>query len=159
MDLSLYFIFSVHRPYRIPISDRAAFMVVLPPILGIFLFFLVSNWYVYLFCGISVLAGFAVVKIGKNAHFFGHSVAQNFDEHSHGRDALWDKIISRKTEIKIYIFLKIPRKFTLYIFAIAPIVSLPIYPMLSSSYFVPLSNNHNVFDPKIISVVVCLTQY
>ncbi|KAL3801991.1 hypothetical protein HJC23_010335 [Cyclotella cryptica] len=71
------------RPYRIPISDRASFMVVLPPTLGVILFFLVSNWYVYLFCGMSVLAGFAVVKIGKRAQLFGHLPAQHFDEHSH----------------------------------------------------------------------------
>ena len=61
----------VERPYRIPVSDRAAFLVILPPTLGILFVFLVSNWYTYLFCGLSVLAGSAVVRIAKNANVFG----------------------------------------------------------------------------------------
>ena len=61
----------VERPYRIPVSDRAAFLVILPPTLGILFVFLVSNWYTYLFCGLSVLAGLAVVRIAKKANVFG----------------------------------------------------------------------------------------
>lgn len=64
---------SVQRPYRIPISDRYASLVIIPPVLGIMFVFLVSSWYTYLFCGVSVFAGLVVVRVAKKVQLFGSS--------------------------------------------------------------------------------------
>lgn len=53
----------VERPYRIPISDRAAFLVVLPPTLGIIAMFIVSNWHVYLYTSGTLLLGSGIVRV------------------------------------------------------------------------------------------------
>lgn len=54
---------TVERPYRIPISDRAAFLVVLPPTLGIIAMFIVSNWHVYLYTSGTLLLGSGIVRV------------------------------------------------------------------------------------------------
>jgi len=41
----------MYRPYRVPIPDWAAVLLVLPPIVGILIIFLVSSWYVFGFVG------------------------------------------------------------------------------------------------------------
>ncbi|KAL7462933.1 hypothetical protein ACHAXS_003303 [Conticribra weissflogii] len=46
----------MERPYRVPIPDWAAVLLVLPPMVGILIIFLVSSWYVFGFvCGAMVL--------------------------------------------------------------------------------------------------------
>lgn len=54
----------VQRPYRIPIPDWAAFLIALPPTVGILAIFLVSNWYVYLFSIGAVLFSLVLHKLG-----------------------------------------------------------------------------------------------
>ena len=57
----------MERPYRIPLPDKAAFLVVIPPFFGIIFLFLISNWYTYLSCALSVTAGLTISKIRKDA--------------------------------------------------------------------------------------------
>ncbi|KAL7516449.1 hypothetical protein ACHAWX_001480 [Stephanocyclus meneghinianus] len=54
----------LQRPYRIPIPDWAAFLIALPPTVGILAIFLVSNWYVYLFSIGAVLFSLVLHKLG-----------------------------------------------------------------------------------------------
>ena len=55
----------VQRPYRIPVPDWAAPLVVLPPTLGVLLIFLLSNWYVYIFCAGSLVFGYLMFKLSE----------------------------------------------------------------------------------------------
>jgi len=55
----------MHRPYRIPVPDWAAPLVVLPPTLGVLLIFALSNWFVYIFCAGALLFGFVVFKLSE----------------------------------------------------------------------------------------------
>jgi hypothetical protein len=56
---------TVHRPYRIPVPDWAAILIVIPPTLGIGFIFATSNWYVYVFCAAALLLGFSLSKLSK----------------------------------------------------------------------------------------------
>lgn len=53
----------LQRPYRIPVPDWAAPIIVLPPVLGILLIFALSNWYVYIFCAGSLVFGWLIAKL------------------------------------------------------------------------------------------------
>ena len=55
---------AVHRPYRIPIPDWAAFLLAFPPIVGILAIFLVSNWYVYVFSIGAILISLGIQQLG-----------------------------------------------------------------------------------------------
>ena len=55
----------MHRPYRIPIPDWAAPLVVLPPTLGVLLIFALSNWFVYIFCAGALIFGVVVFKLSE----------------------------------------------------------------------------------------------
>lgn len=52
----------LQRPYRVPIPDWAAPIIVMPPTLGILVIFATSNWYVYYFCAGIVVAGVILFK-------------------------------------------------------------------------------------------------
>jgi len=52
----------LQRPYRIPVPDWAAVLIVIPPTLGIFVIFATSNWYVYYFCTGIVVVGIIIFK-------------------------------------------------------------------------------------------------
>lgn len=71
----------MHRPYRIPIPDWAAALVVIPPYLGILLLFAVSNWYVYFFCAASVAFGLSLHKLAEVCKQRGWA---NYEESSDG---------------------------------------------------------------------------
>lgn len=47
----------LERPYRIPVPDWAAVLIIIPPTLGIFAIIATSNWYVYVFSAGAVLFG------------------------------------------------------------------------------------------------------
>jgi len=51
------------RPYRIPIPDWAAPLLVLPPVTGILVILAISNWYVYMFSIGSVAIGVGLFKL------------------------------------------------------------------------------------------------
>jgi hypothetical protein len=70
----------VERPYRIPVPDRAAFLVTIPPTLGILFVFLVSNWYTYLFSGLSVIVGLTIVKVGKEVNYCGKARGRGVED-------------------------------------------------------------------------------
>ena len=53
----------LQRPYRIPVPDWAAPIIVLPPVMGILLIFALSNWYVYIFCAGSLVFGWLIAKL------------------------------------------------------------------------------------------------
>ena len=55
----------VQRPYRIPIPDWAAVILVIPPVFGIFVIFAISNWYVYVFCTGAVIFGILLFKLSE----------------------------------------------------------------------------------------------
>lgn len=55
----------LQRPYRIPIPDWAAVLLVLPPTFGMLLVILISNWYVYLFCIGAVLLSLSLFKFSE----------------------------------------------------------------------------------------------
>ena len=54
----------MERPYRIPIPNWAAFLVVTPPTIGILAIFLLGNWYVNIFSVVSIGLGLALTKLG-----------------------------------------------------------------------------------------------
>ena len=51
------------RPYRIPIPDWAASLLVLPPVMGILVILAISSWYVYMFIIGSVVVGVGLFKL------------------------------------------------------------------------------------------------
>lgn len=51
------------RPYRVPISDEASVLLVLPPCLAILLIFAVSSWVTYLFVFMVFLLSLGLVSI------------------------------------------------------------------------------------------------
>jgi hypothetical protein len=55
----------VPRPYRIPVPDWAAILIVIPPTLGIGFIFATSNWYVYIFCAGALVLGFSLSILSK----------------------------------------------------------------------------------------------
>jgi hypothetical protein len=55
----------VHRPYRIPIPDWAAVLLAIPPVFGIIVIFLISNWYVCIFNVSSIALGYGLVLLGE----------------------------------------------------------------------------------------------
>lgn len=55
----------VERPFRIPIPDWAAVLLVLPPTLGIFVIFAISNWYVFAFSFGSIVVGYLLFQFGR----------------------------------------------------------------------------------------------
>jgi hypothetical protein len=57
--------YTVPRPYRIPVPDWAAILIVIPPTLGVGFIFATSNWYVYVFCAGALLLGFSLSKLSK----------------------------------------------------------------------------------------------
>ena len=59
------FFYSVQRPYRIPLPDWMAVLVVIPPTLGISFVFATSSWYVYFFCTLSLLLGVVLFKLSE----------------------------------------------------------------------------------------------
>ncbi len=65
MLLHCWLYHTVHRPYRIPVPDWAAILIVIPPTLGIGFIFATSNWYVYVFCAAALLLGFSLSKLSK----------------------------------------------------------------------------------------------
>jgi hypothetical protein len=70
-----YFFPPVQRPYRIPIPDWAAVLLVIPPTLGIVFLFATSNWYVYVFCVGSLLFSCTLSKlseVSKKQGLFGY---------------------------------------------------------------------------------------
>ena len=65
--------FPVQRPYRIPIPDWAAILLVLPPTIGILCIFATSNWYVYVFSTGALLFSYTLSKlsgVSKNRGLF-----------------------------------------------------------------------------------------
>ena len=72
-----YFFPPVQRPYRIPIPDWAAVLLVIPPTLGIVFLFATSNWYVYVFCAGSLLFSCTLSKlseVSKKQGLFGYEL-------------------------------------------------------------------------------------
>lgn len=72
------------RPYRIPIPDWAAILVVIPPTIGISFIFATSNWYVYVFCAIALFLGtslFKLSKISKNRGWCAYKSKENYSEY------------------------------------------------------------------------------
>lgn len=72
------------RPYRIPIPDWAAILVVIPPTLGISFIFATSNWYVYVFCAIALFLGaslFKLSKISKNRGWSTYKSKENYSQY------------------------------------------------------------------------------
>jgi hypothetical protein len=61
------FLFSVKRPYRIPLPDWAAVLVAAVPVLGIFAVFLVSDLYVCAINLCSITFGYVFIKFGQSA--------------------------------------------------------------------------------------------
>jgi hypothetical protein len=59
-------IIAVQRPYRIPVPDWAAVLIVIPPTVGILFVFATSNWFVYVFCAAALLLGYSVSKASKS---------------------------------------------------------------------------------------------
>ena len=57
----------VKRPYRIPIPDWAAVLLAIPPCLGIFIVFLVSNWTVCIFNLSSIVFGYSLIILGESS--------------------------------------------------------------------------------------------
>jgi hypothetical protein len=57
---------AVQRPYRIPIPDWVAVLIVIPPTVGILFVFATSNWFVYVFCAGALLLGYSVSKASKS---------------------------------------------------------------------------------------------
>jgi len=55
-------IIAVQRPYRIPVPDWAAILIVIPPTVGILLVFATSNWDVYIFCAGALLFSYLLSK-------------------------------------------------------------------------------------------------
>ena len=55
------------RPYRIPIPDWAAVLLAIPPCLGIFIVFLVSNWTVCIFNLCSIVFGYSLIILGESS--------------------------------------------------------------------------------------------
>ncbi|KAL7532549.1 hypothetical protein ACHAXR_004697 [Thalassiosira sp. AJA248-18] len=55
----------LQRPYRIPVPDWAAVIIVIPPTLGILFVLAISNWYVYFFCTGAVLFGVILFKLSE----------------------------------------------------------------------------------------------
>ncbi|KAL3765240.1 hypothetical protein ACHAW5_010859 [Stephanodiscus triporus] len=53
----------LQRPYRIPIPDWAAVLIVIPPTLGIICIFATSNWYVYVFSTGALLFSYTLSKL------------------------------------------------------------------------------------------------
>ena len=47
----------VERPYRIPISDWAAVLLMIPPILGLIVLFAIANWTTYIFVAFVFVLG------------------------------------------------------------------------------------------------------
>ncbi|KAL3816734.1 hypothetical protein ACHAXA_002220 [Cyclostephanos tholiformis] len=73
--LTIYCFVPVQRPYRIPIPDWAAILLVIPPTLGSFVVFATSNWYVYIFCAGSLLFSYTLSKlsgVSKKQGLFGY---------------------------------------------------------------------------------------
>jgi hypothetical protein len=54
--------FAVQRPYRIPVPDWAAVLIVIPPTVGILFVFATSNWDVYIFCAGALLLSYLLSK-------------------------------------------------------------------------------------------------
>ena len=57
-----FFPSQVQRPYRIPVPDWAAVLIVIPPTIGIFFVFATSNWDVYIFCAGTLLFSYLLSK-------------------------------------------------------------------------------------------------
>ena len=55
----------VHTPFRIPIPDWAAVLLAIPPVSGIIVIFLISNWYVCIFNVSSIAVGYGLVLLGE----------------------------------------------------------------------------------------------
>ena len=72
----------MERPYRIPLPDKAAFLVVIPPFLGILFIFLVSNWYTYLSCALSVAVGLIISRIRKDVKMLEVKEQEEIEEFS-----------------------------------------------------------------------------
>jgi len=55
----------LQRPYRIPVPDWAAVLIVMPPTIGILFVFATSNWYVYYFCAGALFFGIILFKLSE----------------------------------------------------------------------------------------------
>jgi len=55
----------LQRPYRIPLPDWAAVLIVISPTLGIVFLFATSNWYVYVFCAGALLFSWTLSKLSE----------------------------------------------------------------------------------------------
>ncbi len=60
--IRVYPTFAVQRPYRIPVPDWAAVLIVIPPTVGILFVFATSNWDVYIFCAGALLLSYLLSK-------------------------------------------------------------------------------------------------
>lgn len=73
------------RPYRIPLPDWAAVLLVIPPTIATVTVLLISNWYVYIFTFGAVIAGLLMFKLGeisKRRGWFTYEVKAKVNQYS-----------------------------------------------------------------------------